>query len=99
MATYAELFALTQNGALRDRVSVACMIAAEKIRVEAVTIPNNAARRVWARRVLENPDTAALSALRAALVQNATSSVASLTAASDAVLQTAIDAAVDLLTA
>ena len=99
MATYAELFALSQSGSLRDRVSIACMIAAEKIRVEPVATINNAARRVWARRVLEVPEMTAMTALRAVLAQNAGSSVAVITAASDAVLQTAIDAAVDLLTA
>ena len=99
MATYAELFALSQNGPLKDKVAVACLMAAEIIRTELTSVPNHAARLVWARKALENPDAVAIAALRAALVQNAALTVAQITGATDVALQTAVNNAVDLLTA
>ena len=99
MATYAELFALSQNGPLKDKVAVACIVAAEIIRTELTSVPNHAARLVWARKALENPDAVAIAALRAALVQNSGLTVAQINGATDAALQTAVNNAVDLLTA
>ena len=99
MATYAELFALSQNGPLKDKVAVACIVAAEIIRTELTSVPNHAARLVWARKALENPDAVAIAALRAALVQNNALTVAQIQGATDVALQTAVNNAVDLLTA
>ena len=99
MATYAELFALSQNGPLKDKVAVACIVAAEIIRTELTSVPNHAARLIWARKALENPDAVATAALRAALVQNNALTVAQITGATDVALQTAVNNAVDLLTA
>ena len=99
MATYTELFSLSQNGPLKDKVAVACLMAAEIIRTELTSVPNHAARLVWARKALENPDAVAIAALRAALVQNNALTVAQIQGATDAALQTAVNNAVDLLTA
>ena len=39
MATYSELFGLWSNSALRNKVAVACVVAAEAIRTEAENCP------------------------------------------------------------
>lgn len=57
MATYAELIQAQGDSALRTRVMVACIIAAEAIRT-AVSLPSNQpARLAWAKKVFENPRT------------------------------------------
>ena len=99
MATYDELYLLSQNGPLKNRVTVACLMAAEIIRTELTSVPNHAARLVWARKALENPDAVAVAALRAALVQNDELTVVQIQGATDAALQIAVNSAIDLLTA
>ena len=98
MATYDELYLLSQNGPLKNKVTVACLMAAEMIRTELTSVPNHAARLVWARKALENPDEVAVAALRAALVQSSANSVAQINGATDAALQIAVNNAIDLLT-
>ncbi len=46
MATYTELYELRNNAALRNKVSVACVIASEAIRSESDQTANHANRLV-----------------------------------------------------
>lgn len=98
MTTYAEIFSLSQNGPLRDRIGVACMVAADAIRTEAPATTNNAARLIWARKAMENPTNVADAMLRAALIQNIGLTQAQILSATDAALQTAVNAAVNMMT-
>ena len=54
MATYTELFTLSENGTLLQRVAVACVIQANAIRQES-NGTNLANRQRWAREVLNDP--------------------------------------------
>lgn len=96
MATYLELYELTSNVQLRERLAVACVVAAEQIRNEADTVGNHANRLAWAKRTFENPLAEAARMLPAILAQNKTATVAQITGADDAALQTAVDAAVNV---
>jgi hypothetical protein len=96
MATYAELITASNNATLRDKIKVACVVAAETIRTEAGSVTNHAARLVWAKRVFQRPDDAFEDMLWAVLAQNKSSTLAQITGASDANVQTAVDAAVDV---
>lgn len=96
MATYTELFGLNNNSDLRNKITVACIVAAETIRTELVTVPNHANRLSWASVVFANPAREAERLTWAVLAQNKTATVAQITAASDATIQTAVDAAVDV---
>ena len=98
MATYDELFEVFGNGPLRNRVTIACIQAAETIRAELPTTENHAARLVWARAAFTNPGAVAIPMLWIALIQNKTKSVAQILAASDTLIQTAVDSAVDVMT-
>lgn len=96
MATYTELRGLINDPTLKDKVSVALLIAAEAIRTEVGTTANHANRVKWAKKVLQDPDGNADDMLRALLAQNANASVTTITGASDATIQTAVSNAVDI---
>lgn len=96
MATYAELLAASANDTLRQKVRVACVIAAEKVRVELDTVPSHAARLAWAKAVYANPEAESNRMLWAVLAQNAAATLAAIIGATDAAVQTAVDAAVNV---
>ena len=100
MASYDELLALYETAAgtaLQKRVRVAVVVACDVIRAESNATPNHANRLLWAQRTLADPDTAAKRMLWAALAQNRANPAASILAADDATVQTAVNTAVDLL--
>jgi hypothetical protein len=97
MATYAELLSLRADEALFNKVRVACWIAADTIRAEAGATPNHTARVAWAKRVFENPDAMATVLMPAVLAQNKSQTVAVINGATDAQIQAAVDAAVDVV--
>jgi hypothetical protein len=96
MATYAELLSAASNDALVQKVRVACFIAAEKVRTEINTTTNHAARLLWAKSVYANPEFEGKRMIYAVLAQNAVQPVAAILGASDALVQAAVDAAVDV---
>jgi hypothetical protein len=98
MATYAELLTLaTTDDLLKQKVSVACIVACDIIRLEDEATPNHANRQAWANKTLQNPDTVSAQMVRAVLAQNRALTVAQISGANDAAIQTAVNAAVDLL--
>ncbi len=96
MATYIELFNLRNNSILKNRVSVAIIVAAENIRSDGSPPANQAVRLIWAKASFANPNQEADRMLWALLAANKSSTVSNITDASDAVIQTAVDAAVDI---
>lgn len=100
MATYAELLSIASTSAgeaLRARIRVAVVVAADVVRLEPTATANHASRMVWARSAVSNPDAEAQRMLWAVLAQNRAFTVAQITGADDATVQTAVNAAVDLL--
>ena len=96
MATYTELYDLRANSALKNKIAVACILAAEAIRTEAAATPNNANRLVWAKAVFADPDREAGRMLMAVLAQNSGFTVAQITGATDASIQTAVNNGVNV---
>jgi len=96
MATYSELFDLRSNSALKNKITVACVIASELIRTEAPATVNHAARMQWAKAVFADPEAEAERMFMAVLAQNAAATVAAITGATDAAIQTAVMNAVDV---
>lgn len=96
MATYTELRGLINDPTLKDKISVALLIAAEAIRTEDPQTTNHANRVKWAKKVLQDPDGNADDMLRALLAQNASLTVAQIQGVTDANLQTAVNNAVNL---
>jgi hypothetical protein len=96
MATYAELFNLRSDSALRNKIAVACCVASEAIRVEDSGTANHAGRLTWARGVFADPNRESERMLMAVLAQNRTFTVAEITGAADADIQTAVNNAVNV---
>jgi hypothetical protein len=96
MATYVELYELAQSTALRERVAIACLVAAESIRADTSPPPNQEQRLAWARRAFENPLAEAGKMLPVVLAQNKDATKVAIEAATDVAIQTAVDSAVNV---
>ena len=96
VASYLELHDTQSNNELNRRVQAACAIAAETIRGEDVGTTNHANRLTWAAGVFVDPGGESRRMLWAVLAANKDSTVAQITGATDAQIQTAVDTAVDL---
>lgn len=98
MATYAELLVIANTGdAFKQKVQVACIVACDLIRAESAATTNHAARLSWARATLQNPSAAATQMVWAVLAQNRAFTAAQISGSDDATVQTAVNAAVDML--
>jgi hypothetical protein len=96
MATYAELITASADATLRDKIRVACVVAAEGVRTESAATANHTERLKWAQKVFMDPSVEALRMTWAVLAQNRAATLAQITGASDAAVQTAVDAAVNV---
>jgi len=96
MATYLELLGVSQDETLNKKVRVAVIIAAEAIRTDGTPPTNQAQRLLWAKSVFENPDAEAKRMVWAVLAANKDATTAQITGATDALVQTNVDAAVDV---
>lgn len=97
MATYLELNTIAADTTFIQRVKAACVVATETIRAESPNIANAKERKDWARRVLTDPTSAANAMVWAVLAQNAGAPAGNITGATDAVLQNAVNNAINLL--
>ena len=95
MATYPELRELRKDKDLAGRVEVATQIAADMVKSEDDQTANHANRLVWARDALSNPERVGGRMFDLILVQNKSATVTAIEQSTDAVLQTAVDDAVD----
>lgn len=96
MASYSDLKLVSVDPTFLDRVQVACIVASEQIRLEALATPNHDARVAWAKNVFLSPKGEAARMVWAVLAQNRAATLAQITGATDAQLQTAVDSAVNL---
>lgn len=94
MATYTELFELRSNSGLRNKVAVACAVKAQAL----IDGPSpTAAQLAWAQAAIRDPIAVADSLLNYVLAANKSATVAQITGATDAAIQTNVSAAVDKL--
>lgn len=96
MATYIELYGLHNDSALKNRVVVACIVAAEVVIDEDPATDNHANRLPWAASVLASPQAEATRMYWALLAANKDANVEAIRAASDAAIQTQVEAHIDL---
>lgn len=96
MAAYIDLRGLINDPVLKDRVSIALLVAAETIRTEDPGTVNHTNRLAWAKKVLSDPDGNAFNMLRALIAQNAAQTLANIQGATDAAIQSAVDGAVNI---
>lgn len=72
------------------------MVAAEAVRTEDPGTANHANRLKWAKRVLNDHVDAGADMLKAVVAANASATLAQITGASDATIQAAVNAAIDI---
>lgn len=92
MATYAELHALRSDSDLGNKIKVAIVIKAHGILAEAAPGAN---RQTWAEEALANPSSKLDQLFHYVLAENKGLTVAQITGATDAGIQTNVDSAVD----
>ncbi len=95
MATYSELYGLWYESGLRNRVTVAVVVAAETVQGEDAGTPNHANRLVWAQQTFLNPASIAHAMFRVVLAANKDVTVEAILSATDVSIQGAVDTAVD----
>lgn len=98
MATYDELLQAANDENLKRKIKVACVVAAETIRNELAATANHQARLIWAKSAFQNPDAVAVPMMNAVLAQNRAQTLAAIVGATDATVQNAVNAAVDVFT-
>ena len=96
MATYEELHGLHNNSMQRNKVIVACVVAAETIMAESDVTPNHANRLLWAASVFTSLEAEANRMFWAVIAANADATLAQIEGATDSTIQTNIDEHVDL---
>lgn len=93
MATYDELLGAAGDSGLVRKVRVACIVAAEGIRNNGSA---TAAEKAWARRAFTDPEDTARQMMWACLAANRNNTLGQILGATDAQIQTVVDAAVSL---
>lgn len=93
MADYVDLYAIISDDTLRQRVTVATIIAAEALIAGSPT----AGEQSWAAEAFDNPRGEGLKALRGVLAVNNAATIANIQGATDAQIQTNVDAIVPSL--
>jgi len=93
MATYTELRELFGNSELLNKVEVAVIVAADGL-LGGTPAPKD---KAWAAAAFSNPKAEANKALKAVLADNKDNTVAQITGASDAAIQTKVTAVVPVL--
>lgn len=91
MASYVDLFAIIGDDTLRQRVTIATLIAAENL------IPGTAGEDKWAAAVFESPRIEGMKAFRGVLAINNALDISVITGATDAQIQANVDAIVPSL--
>ena len=99
MATFAELVTASANATVVEKIKIATLVAADNIRLEAAGVADHQARVKWAAKVFTDPDTEATRMVWPVLIQNRTATLAQTTGASDATVQSAVNAAVSVVIA
>jgi len=95
MASYTELRQQFTNDTLRNRVSVACVIAANTLLTGTPTL----AQQKFAESVFSNPDVVGSKVLMAVLATNNALTTAQIGAVTDTQLQTAVNSVIPNLVA
>lgn len=96
MATYTELFNLRSSSDLRNKIAVAAVVKAQAI----IDLASPTAGQIqWAEQAIADPVSKADALMHYVIAANKTATVAQILSASDATIQTNVDAAVNKIIA
>jgi hypothetical protein len=96
MATLAEIWTLVNDPILTQKVTAACLIAADTIRQESGATGNHTNRLKWAKKVMSDPAAQGRAVLPGVIAANNAFTLAQINSASDAAIQTAVNNVVDI---
>ena len=96
MATYAELFDLNSDDALRNKIAVAVVVKAQEL-IDGGS--PTTAEITWANDAIGNPQSKASAIMNYVLAANKAATVAQIQGAADSAIQANVDTAVDALIA
>jgi len=96
MATYKELYSLKNDSDFQDKIAVAVVVAARTISEDSSPPANQPARLIWAEKAMTNPKSVSGPMLWAVLAANKDATTEQILGATDAAIQTNVDAAVNL---
>jgi hypothetical protein len=96
MATYDELLSAAGDTGLLNKVRMACVVAATTIMTESDSVTNHTNRLLWAKSVFDDTAAAGAKMMWPVLAQNKAFTLAQITGADDATVQTAVNAAVNV---
>ena len=96
MSTYAELYDLRSNSALRNKIAVAVVKKAQSLLDGGTPTSTEVA---WASNAISNPNQQAEKIVNYVLAANSAASTATILSASDVAIQANVDSAVDALIA
>lgn len=96
MASFAELVTASANAGLIEKIKIATLIAADAITTESTNVAHHSARAQWAVRVFDQPDVEAVKMVWPVVVKNRAFTLAQITGANDASVQSAVDACVNI---
>lgn len=97
MATLLEIYGLVNDPSLTQKTEAACLVAAGVIMGENAGTSNHANRLKWAKSVAGDPVTQGQRMLRLLLATYSGQLLPAITGATDAAIQSAVNAAVDTL--
>jgi len=96
MASYQELFDLKRDSALRNKIAVACVKKAQTLMDGATPTANQI---TWSSNALENPIQMADKIMHYVIAANSTANANQISNATDAAIQSNVNAAADALIA
>lgn len=96
MADYSELVDLMRDQEMVEKAAVAVIVATETVRTESGATTNHANRLLWAKEALDNPLAMAKRMWPSAIAQNKSATVGQITGATDAAIQSNIEAVIDI---
>jgi len=95
VAAYSDLFDLARNEGLKDKVRVAIIVASDTIMNESGGTANHTERVAWAKAAMASLEQESTRVLWMVLAANKALSQAAIESATDAAIQTNVDAVVD----
>lgn len=97
MATYEELFTEYGANSLYGKLVTSILVAADTILNELVSVNGHADRVAWAKEALKDPDSQVQALWGAMLAANKGLSIVTIQSATDASIQTNVDAAINIV--
>jgi hypothetical protein len=96
MASFAEIYSLSQDSSLMNRVASAIAVQSDVVRLELGTVDNHANRLLWAKQALTDPIAMSQRMIWAVIAANRVATKDQILAATDTAILAAVAGVVDV---